>query len=284
MILPLPFSLNHLTHVSFVPSSIPIIQLTYSVTALMNPKRKSPYSPSYSTVSKKRPTSSKKPSFNRDALGDYINHPTKYPTSRIIFHTVDFTAINDLYPKASVHTLLLPRSHIHTLQHPFEAFEDAEFLAAVKQQAEKLKDIVADELRRRFGKFSLQDKEREAVLNGERELAEGEDLSPGRDWGRDVLVGVHAEPSMNHLHVHVLSKDCFSASLKHRKHYNSFSTDFFIPLDAFPLAGDDDRRQPGRQGYLDSDLKCWRCGESFGNKFAKLKEHLSVEFEAWKKQ
>jgi aprataxin len=89
---------------------------------------------------------------------------------------------------------------------------------------------------------------------------------------------------MNHLHVHVMSADRYSECMKHRKHYNSFATPFFVELDAFPLAEDDPRRHPERQGYLNSDLKCWRCGEKFGNKFARLKEHLAVEFELWKRE
>jgi aprataxin len=72
--------------------------------------------------------------------------------------------------------------------------------------------------------------------------------------------------------------------MKHRKHYNSFATEFFIPIEDFPLAKDDPRRHPSKAGYLDEDMKCWRCGRNFGNKFARLKEHLADEFDAWKKE
>lgn len=89
---------------------------------------------------------------------------------------------------------------------------------------------------------------------------------------------------MNHLHIHVISRDHYSDFLKHSKHYNSFNTPFFVDLEAFPLNEHDDRRHPGREGYLKSDLKCWRCGQNFGNKFARLKEHLAVEFEEWKSE
>jgi aprataxin len=110
----------------------------------------------------------------------------------------------------------------------------------------------------------------------------GDDLPPGRDWEKDVMVGIHAHPSMSHLHVHVLSVDRFSECMKHRKHYNSFATPFFVPLEDFPLAQDDPRRHPGREGYLNSDLKCWRCGRNFGGAFKTLDEHLKEEFEKWK--
>jgi aprataxin len=31
-------------------------------------------------------------------------------------------------------------------------------------------------------------------------------------------------------------------------------------------------------------MKCWRCGMNFGNRFARLKEHLEAEFEEWKRE
>lgn len=189
-----------------------------------------------------------------------------------------------MYPKSSIHTLLLPRNESFAAMHPFDAFEDAEFLAQVRIQATKLKIIVAAELRRQYGKFSKLDAPREAVLNGEVEIERQEDMPVGRDWEKEVMVGVHAHPSMNHLHVHVLSRDRYSECLRHRKHYNSFATRFFVPLEDFPLSEDDVRRHPGREGYLGSDLVCWRCGKGFGNRFARLKEHLKVEFEEWKRE
>jgi len=95
------------------------------------------------------------------------------------------------------------------------------------------------------------------------------------------MVGIHSGPSMNHLHVHVLSVDRFSECMRHRKHYNSFATDFFVRLDEFPISEEEMRK---RTTLLKEDMKCWRCGENFENKFTKLKEHLEEEFEAWKRE
>jgi aprataxin len=218
---------------------------------------------------------------NRDGLGVYTANPTAFPSSRVIYHNADFVAIHDMYPKATVHTLLLPRSAAHNLLHPFDAFEDAEFLAAVRAETARLKGLVARELRRRFGAGS------EAEQAHEKAMAEQSSdgrAALGRDWEAEILVGIHARPSMNHLHVHVLSRDMHSASLKHRKHYNSFVTPFLIDVADFPLDKDDPRRHPGRQGYMDRSLRCWRCGREFGNKFKALKDHLEVEFEEWKRQ
>lgn len=217
----------------------------------------------------------------RDGLGEYTQDPASFPPSRVIYFDENFVAINDLFPKSSVHTLLLPRSDKNRL-HPFDAFEDPAFLASVQQEVKKLRTLVAKELQRKYGKFSSQEQARERALNGEDEIPEGEDLPRGRDWERDVMAGIHAHPSMSHLHVHVLSVDRFSDCLKHKKHYNSFATPFFIPLEDFPLAPDDVRRHPGHQGYLGYEFKCWRCKRNFGNSFAKLKAHLAEEFELWK--
>jgi aprataxin len=261
---------------------LPSFTDTIAVTALMNPKREASASPSGSETPKK---SYHKNVFSpRDGLGAYILHPENYDISRVIYYNDDFVAINDLYPKSTVHTLLLPRSAKHNLLHPFDAFEDTEFLAAVREQVTVLRKIVAKELQRRYGRFSKQDEPREAVLNGEVDFPDDEELPVGRDWSKDVRVGIHAHPSMNHLHVHVLSVDRYSECMKHRKHYNSFATEFFVPIEDFPLSKDDKRRHPGWEGCLKSDLKCWRCGRNFGNKFARLKEHLKEEFEEWKRE
>lgn len=55
-----------------------------------------------------------------------------------------------------------------------------------------------------------------------------------------------------------------------------------MDLEDFPLAEDDPRRFPGREGYLKKELSCWRCGTGFGKAFAELKKHLEKEFEEWK--
>lgn len=249
---------------------------SFTVTALMEPKPKKAKSEEEKSVK-----TNSKIFFGRDGLGAYTNNPSGFPQSRVIYYNEDFVAINDLYPKSSVHALLLPRS-VRNLFHPFEAFEDLELLGSVRQEVKKLRTFVAKELRRKYGQFSAKEQARERALNGEDEIPDGQDLPLGRDWEKDVMAGVHAHPSMSHLHVHIISVDRYSECLRHRKHYNSFATPFFVPIDDFPLAKDDVRRHPGRQGYLNQSLKCWRCGKEFGQSFSKLKVHLAEEFEKWK--
>ena len=222
----------------------------------------------------------------RDGLGAYISSPASFPASRVIYHDDKWVAINDLFPKSSIHILLLPRDPSKQLLHPFDAFEDLEFLKEVQVEVQKLRRLVAKELQRRYGKFSALDQKRQKVvdtLEGDSD-SESQHLPIGRDWSQSVISGIHAGPSMNHLHIHVLSVDRHSECMKHRKHYNSFSTPFLIDVEDFPLDKMDDRRHPGRAGYMERDLKCWRCGKLFGNKFSKLRAHLDEEFQEWKKE
>jgi len=98
--------------------------------------------------------------------------------------------------------------------HPLEALEDPLFLAEVRVTASKIKETAAKELQKMFGKFSRQEERRQAVLNGIVELEDEENLPVGRDWEKEIRVGIHTHPSMSHLHIHVISKDMFSESLK----------------------------------------------------------------------
>ncbi|KNG88617.1 histidine triad nucleotide binding protein [Aspergillus nomiae NRRL 13137] len=195
----------------------------------------------------------------RDGLGAYIAKPESFPSSVVVYHNETssrFTTFSQ--NQLSIYFYfrgMLPKP-VSILSKP------------------------AAELRRRYGKGSAQDKERQEALSADPPLDE---LPPGRNWEQEIMCGIHAHPSMNHLHIHVISVDRYSDRLKHKKHYNSFSTPFFVPIDDFPLAQDDVRRHPGREGYLRRDYTCWRCGREFGNKFSELKIHLEKEFDEWKR-
>lgn len=219
----------------------------------------------------------------RNALAAYTTSPESFPPSRVISSSPDFVVIHDLYPKSSIHLLLLPRSPAKQLLHPFIALNgsDPAFLASVREEVSKLKLLAASELRRQFGRYSAQDTARREALQADPSPPE-DHLPPGRDWHRDIVAGVHAHPSMNHLHIHILSVDRHSEAMRHRKHYNSFATDFFVKAEDLPLQEGDPRWHPGRAGYLEGELVCWRCGRGFGRGFKRLKEHLEGEFVGWR--
>lgn len=245
---------------------------------------------------------------SRDGLGEYIKHPEKNPEGRVVEYDDEFVVIRDKYPKArlvpqgfyarkytdevlsSVHLLLLPRDPDVYFQHPLRLLSaDPDFLSKLKPRVERLKTLAAAELRRQYGFHSASDDTYQRALE---ELMSGPDppppekrdelLPPGRNWKKDVVAGAHTHPSMNHLHIHVLSREMHSPWLKHKKHYISFNTSFLVELEDFPLEQGSDRFHPG--DWPSWDMRCWRCGKNFGNKFAKLKEHLEEEFEQWKKE
>jgi aprataxin len=113
---------------------------------------------------------------------------------------------------------------------------------------------------------------------------------------------------LRHVHLHILSGDLVSPSLKNKKHYNSFhpSLGFFLhledvvswfdlPQEAFddvitiklflrPIATDPYLTQkialPSKdyEPLLKQDLSCFKCGEEFKT-IPKLKDHLQNEWE-----
>jgi aprataxin len=214
----------------------------------------------------------------RDGLAAYTIDPESFPPTRVVYYNEKFVVINDLYPKASVHLLILPRDPIKNVQRPQDAFDDPQFLADCQAEEKKVREIVASELRRRFGKYSASDRPRIEALEAD---DPPETLPAGRDWTEGVMSGTHANPSMSHLHIHVLSKDMVSEPMRKRNHYLSFTTDFLVGLEHFPLAKDDYRRA---YKHFPEDMLCWRCGQNFGNKMSKLKEHLDMEKESWIKK
>lgn len=229
----------------------------------------------------------------RGALIEYIDHPERFP-NEVLRVTPNTVLIKDAFPKATVHLLLLPRSPAHYLLHPHAAFMDKEFLAMMREEAAIGVRLAAAELSRRLGSFSATNQARDAALNHLNDVSAGDDtgdakpteelpLPPGRNYASEILVGTHAHPSMAHLHVHIVSRDMHSDRMRHRKHYNSFTTPFLVPLADQPLTADDSRRETGYQNAnLGRELVCWRCGRAFGNKFVELKKHLETEFERWR--
>lgn len=214
----------------------------------------------------------------RDGLAAYTTDPDSFPPSRVVYFNDKFTVINDLYPKASIHLLILPRDpHLQGLR-PQEAFDNPKFLEECRLEEEKVRRIVAEELRRKFGRFSTSEQKRIEAMESDEPP---EKLPAGRDWLKSVKSGIHANPSMNHLHIHVLSVDMVNEPMKKTCHYLSFTTDFFVGLDQFPLDKSDHRRH---YKHFPKDMECWRCGKWFGNKISKLKEHLAEEMEEWKRE
>lgn len=177
------------------------------------------------------------------ALLPYIRHPEHHD---VLFYDDHAVIINDKYPKARVHMLVMPRDLEVSRTHPLDLSHEQ--AARLAPYVEKAKELGGPQLK---GDISIK-------------------------------CGVHAVPSMNNLHVHVISTDFDLPCLKHKKHYNSFNTVFFV--DFGDLGTSLLRRIPRDSRALElvvktSPMKCSYCHREFGNRFKELKQHLHREFE-----
>ncbi|TIA96531.1 hypothetical protein E3P89_03391 [Wallemia ichthyophaga] len=103
----------------------------------------------------------------------------------------------------------------------------------------------------------------------------------GTHWG--IRRGFHAVPSMDSIHLHVFSNDLVSDRLKNKKHYNSFTTGFFVDFGQVTEAVEEGKKDQLRQSLrakqelLKSPLKSHHNGKIFAN-MPKLKQHLFEHF------
>ncbi|XP_030277906.1 aprataxin isoform X1 [Sparus aurata] len=92
--------------------------------------------------------------------------------------------------------------------------------------------------------------------------------------------GYHAIPSMSHVHLHVISQDFDSPCLKNKKHWNSFTTDYFIEShDVIEMLERDGRVsvKDGTSELLKLPLRCHVCRRELPT-IPALKEHLKSHF------
>ncbi|NXI36540.1 APTX protein, partial [Galbula dea] len=92
----------------------------------------------------------------------------------------------------------------------------------------------------------------------------------------EFRLGYHAIPSMSQLHLHVISQDFDSPALKTKKHWNSFTTDYFLNSeDVIEMV-----RSKGKVTVKDNvsellklPLRCHCCKQQLST-IPQLKEHL----------
>ncbi|BDA45631.1 probable aprataxin at C-terminar half [Coccomyxa sp. Obi] len=104
-----------------------------------------------------------------------------------------------------------------------------------------------------------------------------------KDWMSEkhsesgFMLGFHSIPSMSHLHLHVISKDFDSPALKHKKHWNSYTTPFFKQLDAIRAEllqrGSVSVDRETAEQHLKEDLRCHWCHAPMKN-MPTLKSHI----------
>lgn len=146
--------------------------------------------------------------------------------------------------------------------HPLVALRDPQIWEALKPVVELYKQLAAKQ---------LQSYVKPGICNNEHDDFDINDY---------VRAGVHCVPSLDNLHVHIISADMSSPSMKNARHYNSFNTAFFLDFDEIPTLTDSDfRLDPVLIEYRakTAPLVCWKCRVSYGRHFTSLKAHLLEE-------
>jgi aprataxin len=134
-----------------------------------------------------------------NALIAYADNPAAHPGS-VLLADGACVVVADMYPKARAHALVVARSP--RLQGPLD-LQGPEDAALVRHMKEVGLRWAQEERARR-----------------------GEDGRIG-PWA----LGFHSVPSMRRLHLHVISRDFDAPSLKTKRHWNSFTTPFFLDVD-----------------------------------------------------
>ncbi|XP_041347356.1 aprataxin-like [Gigantopelta aegis] len=145
--------------------------------------------------------------------------------------------IKDKYPKARFHFLVLPKEKISSLKSLQKKHVD--ILRHMHTKGVEIADKANKELRFRFG--------------------------------------YHAVPSMGHLHLHVISQDFDSPCLKTKKHWNSFTTKYFIDskdiIKQLEEKGKVEIDSSHSADLLKKDLQCHVCSKGFST-IPSLKSHI----------
>jgi len=202
-----------------------------------------------------------------------LSDPARLPLNVRVSHTERALSLFDKFPKAMYHLLVLPRVHESL------TLKDLASLETV---------LNMDEGKAKGCLLMLKEESALAISMIEDEMVK----THGFKW--KIWTGFHSVPSMDHLHLHVISSDLCSESLKNKKHYNSFhpSLGFFLHLDDvlswFDLAEDEFRERASLQPrkyeiLLKRDLRSWRTKEMFRT-IPLLKSALQEEWEREKRQ
>ena len=93
-----------------------------------------------------------------------------------------------------------------------------------------------------------------------------------RDMSTTFHMGFHSIPSLPQLHLHVISHDFASPCMKTTKHWNSFTTDFFLPLDRILGGTTISYRLEDKKALLSNYVQCPTCHATF-TRLALVQDH-----------
>jgi len=182
--------------------------------------------------------------------------------------------ILDKYPKSSVHALLLARQP---------------GLDAVSQLTGRelpllmhMRAVALDYIQRKHTAGLVTQQQQGQGTQGEAaQHADGEGASSPSSSSSSMppgwQLGFHSLPSMAQLHLHILTDDFNSEWLKTKKHWNSFTSPFFLPLDdvivTLQQQGSVRVDKAQAEGLLKQGVVCHKCALQLPN-MPQLKVHL----------
>ena len=93
-----------------------------------------------------------------------------------------------------------------------------------------------------------------------------------------IRLGYHSLPSLHPLHQHIISQDFDAPALKTKKHWQSFTSAFFLEAPAVEAAVREEGRvvveKPRAEAMLKAPLHCHACGAAQAN-MPTLKLHVT---------
>lgn len=204
----------------------------------------------------------------RNVLYQYVGHDVRENDSEVVFSNDIASLVLDAYPKAAVHLLLLPKESylsvrqvrdLHTSQlGKLQQFHSlAREISAAIEQGDQSCQLISPKWHQKLRNLYM--------------------------WNQPLKCGYHSIPSLFPLHLHIISTDFISPTLKNKGHWNKFTTEFFLQIDEVErLLTSKDRDillqevMPDEETLelvLRKPLTCHHCGEIFPN-IPKLKWHI----------
>ncbi|KAI0780891.1 hypothetical protein BD413DRAFT_462632, partial [Trametes elegans] len=199
--------------------------------------------------------------------------PEEIPDSVKLWYSEDTVTIHDKYPKGLYHELVLP-----LIRPPLRAADLKDLRSLLLLPREQAKGVLL--------------KLRRDALETKRLIEQEMVIQHTATW--PVHIGVHALPSLEHLHVHVVSSDFLGEYFKRKKNLNSFhpKLGFFIHLDEiirwfdadieptwFAMVSTIDKKE--YEPLLRANTRCPLCDAPYTSS-PRLRRHLEEHFEATK--
>jgi hypothetical protein len=218
--------------------------------------------------------------FNSNILYDYVRNPHKYE-DLLLYQNDKCVIMKDAFPKAAIHLLLLPKESY------FNKLSVQEFSPEDLDKVKVLHEIGRDYARKLSDDLEQTENKHELPASPTTRSTFVEELKRRKRLQEigSFQLGYHVLPSLFPLHLHIITKDFISPFLKTKKHWNSFTSEFFFDIDRVEgllTRGENMHKILDLNYYetlLQKPLECQLCKQSFP-KIPSLKNHLLCHFKS----